>query len=558
MSERMWIEATTVGDLVDRAAAESSGDAVVLPDERATYSELAALTDRCARSLLALGVGPGDKVGILMPNCLDFVVGLVGAAKLGAVAVPINGRFKASELDHVITHGDIRVLLTATCTDGTDFPTLISETFPEVADEDAWQLDLQHAPVLRQLVDLRGERPGFLTRAQFEEAAERVSIEDVRRLQERVAIRDVAMLMYTSGTTARPKGCLLTHEALVRHAFNISRSRFFLTPEDRFWDVAPLFHIGGITPLYACFAARCAFVHPGFFEARAAFRQLEEERITLAYTFELMWAAIVNLPEFDPERLARIRLVMNIALPEKLAQFQELMPWAPQISSFGSTESASHVTLALADDTPEARFATLGTTLPGMELKIVDPETLADVPPGQVGELCWRGYNRFEGYYKDPEATAKAIDPDGWFHTGDLGFLDAEGRLVFAGRLKDMLKVGGENVAAVEVEDYLARHPAVNMAQVVAAPDARYTEVPAAFIELKPGATAPTEAELIEFCVGRIASYKVPRYVRFVDEWPMSGTKIQKFVLRDRIAQELKEHGIAEAPKPVRGAAASA
>jgi fatty-acyl-CoA synthase len=558
MSERMWIEATTIGELVDRAAAETSGDAVVLPDERATYPELAARSDRCARSLLALGVGPGDKVGILMPNCLDFVVSLIGAAKLGAVAVPINGRFKADELDYVITHGDIRVLLTATCTEGTDFPSLLSATFPEIADEDAWQLDLEQAPLLRQLVDMRGERPGFLTRAQFEEAAERVSIDDVRRLQERVAIRDVAMLMYTSGTTARPKGCLLTHEALVRHAFNIARSRFFLTPEDRFWDVAPLFHIGGITPLYACFAARCAFVHTGFFEATAAFRQLEEERVTVAYVFELMWAAMVNLPDFEPERLRRIRLVMNIALPEKLAQFQELMPWAPQISSFGSTESASHVTLALADDTPEARFATLGMTLPGMELKIVDPETLADLQPGQVGELCWRGYNRFEGYYKDPEATAKAIDPDGWFHTGDLGFLDAEGRLVFAGRLKDMLKVGGENVAAVEVEDYLARHPAVNMAQVVAAPDARYTEVPAAFIELKPGATPPTEAELIEFCVGQIASYKVPRYVRFIDEWPMSGTKIQKFVLRDRIAQELKEQGIAEAPKPVRGAAASA
>jgi fatty-acyl-CoA synthase len=207
------------------------------------------------------------------------------------------------------------------------------------------------------------------------------------------------------------------------------------------------------------------------------------------------------------------------------------------------------VTFALADDPPQARWRTLGTVLSGMEIEIVDPDTHAPLPAGETGELCWRGYNRFEGYYKDSEATATAIDSDGWFHTGDLGSLDAEGRLTFAGRLKDMLKVGGENVSALEVEDYLARHPAVSIVQVVAAPDARYSEVPAAFVELIPGATAPSEAELIEFCVGRIASFKVPRYVRFVDRWPMSGTKIQKFMLRERIASELRTQGITEAPK---------
>src|SRR5262249_21702976 len=155
---------------------------------------------------------------------------------------------------------------------------------------------------------------------------------------------------YTSGTTARPKGCLLTHEALVRHAFNIVGSRFFLTRDDRFWDVLPLFHIGGITPMYACFAARCAYVHTGFFQPAVALRQLEEERITVAYTFELMWSAVLNLPGFDPEKLRSLRLIMNIALPEKISQMQEVTPWAPHVSSFGSTESASHITLALPDD----------------------------------------------------------------------------------------------------------------------------------------------------------------------------------------------------------------
>ena len=185
---------------------------------------------------------------------------------------------------------------------------------------------------------------------------------------------------------------------------------------------------------------------------------------------------------------------------------------------------------------------------PGIEVKVVDPETGAERPSGQVGELCFRGYSRFEGYYKDPELTASVIDQDGWFHSADLAHLDAQGRVVYAGRLKDMLKVGGENVSALEVEDFMASHASVDIVQVVAAPDSRYGEVPAAYVQLKPEAEIG-EAELIDFCRGRIATYKVPRYVRFVNEWPMSGTKIQKFVLRERIAQELAGRGITEAPR---------
>jgi fatty-acyl-CoA synthase len=224
------------------------------------------------------------------------------------------------------------------------------------------------------------------------------------------------------------------------------------------------------------------------------------------------------------------------------------MPWAVEVTSFGCTESASNTTLGAADDPEELRLSTLGTVVPGMELKIVDHETGNELLPNEVGELCLRGYARFEGYYKDPEQTARAIDADGWFHTGDLGSLDEHGYLRYSGRLKDMLKVGGENVASIEIEDYLVRHPAVNIAQVVGAPDARYDEVPAAFVELKPGHSA-TADELIAFCVGKIATYKVPRYVRIVDEWPMSGTKIKKFVLREQIAMELAQLGISEAPK---------
>jgi fatty-acyl-CoA synthase len=550
--KRVFVETTTVGDLVDRAAAESGGDAIVFPGERVTYPELAELTDRFARSLRALGIGRQDKVGILMPNQLDYAAAFVGACKLGAVPVPINGRFKAHELSHVIAHADLKVLLTAAGPDeAVDFPGLLAEVFPDAARQEPERLRLEAARELRSLVHLNGERPGFLTRAAFEAGSDGISEEELRTLQSRVAVRDVAMLMYTSGTTAKPKGCLLTHEAVVRHGINVQRTKFHMSPEtsDVFWDPLPMFHIGGIVPMLGCIGNRATFVHAGHFDPLISLHQLQDERCTIAYpAFDLIWLAILDHPSYPEFDLSRLRLIQSITTPERMRDLQQRMPWAVEVTSFGCTESASNTTLGAADDPEELRLSTLGTVVPGMELKIVDHETGNELLPNEVGELCLRGYARFEGYYKDPEQTARAIDADGWFHTGDLGSLDEHGYLRYSGRLKDMLKVGGENVASIEIEDYLVRHPAVNIAQVVGAPDARYDEVPAAFVELKPGHSA-TADELIAFCVGKIATYKVPRYVRIVDEWPMSGTKIKKFVLREQIAMELAQLGISEAPK---------
>ena len=549
----MWIEATTLGDLVDRTAEWREGhEALVFPDARVRYRELADLIDAYARSLRGLGVGPGDHVGMLMPNRLEFVLVLLGTAKLGAVAVPVNGRFKAHELGHVVAHADLRVLAVAPGPPGTpDYPAMVAELFPEAGGQDPRALALDGAPRLRQIVDLGSNDPrsGLLSADGFAAAADGVPLEEVRTLQARVRIRDVGLLMYTSGTTSHPKGCLLTHEAIVRHGVNVQRTRFRTTPDDRFWDPLPLFHIGGIVPMVGCLGIGATFYHAGHFDPDQALDTLVGERITLAYpAFETIWLQVLDHPRFAASDLDALRIVQNIAIPEALARMDARLPTAIQVSSFGATECASNLTLPDPDDPLDVRTETLGTPLPGMELKIVDPETGVEQPTGVVGELCLRGYARFEGYYKDPEQTARAVDGDGWFHTGDLGSVDADGRLRYAGRLKDMLKVGGENVSALEVEGYLAGHAAVQIVQVVGVPDARYQEVPAAFVELRPGASA-TEEELVEFCVGRIATFKVPRYVRFVSEWPMSGTKIQKFVLRQRLADELAAAGITEAPR---------
>jgi fatty-acyl-CoA synthase len=550
----MWIEVTTVGHLVDRAAERSpNADAVVFPETRTTYGELSRLTDAMARSFVGLGIEAGDKVGILMPNRLEFVVAFIAAAKIGAVPVPINARFKAFELGHVISHADMRVLLTCAGPEGTtDYPAILTEVFPDLATQrDAWSLELAAAPRLGQIVDIDAERAGFLTRADLDAVGARGGSGEVAARQSRVRVRDIAMLMYTSGTSARPKGCLLTHEAMVRHAGNVARSRFLLAAEDSFWDPLPLFHIGGIVPMLGCFSVGARYCHAGHFEPGVALRMLEAERCTVLYpAFETIWLAVLDHPEFDRTDLSAVRLIQSIAVPERLAQLEERMPWAAQVSSYGSTESASNLTLTRPDDPYEVRINTLGQVLEGMELRVVDPETGDERPPGEVGELCFRGYSLFEGYYKDAELTRESFDAEGFFHTQDLGRLDEDGQLVYTGRLKDMLKVGGENVSALEVEGYLVTHPAVNIAQVVAAPDARYGEVPAAFLELKQEGSIE-EQDIIEFCLGRIATYKVPRHVRFVrrGEWPMSGTKIQKFVLRERISRELSESGISEAPR---------
>jgi fatty-acyl-CoA synthase len=242
-----------------------------------------------------------------------------------------------------------------------------------------------------------------------------------------------------------------------------------------------------------------------------------------------------------------VRAVLNVGVPERLRLMQKELPHAKLFSSFGSTEASSHLALTRPDDDPDFAFTTGGHPMPGMQVRVVDPDTGDDLQPNTEGEVLYRGSSLFDGYQNAPELTAQCIDEDGWFHSKDIGVLDPDGRLTFKSRLKDMLKVGGENVGAAEIEGLIAEHPAVQLVQVVSAPDAKYSEVAAAFVQLKAGASCE-EAEIVRWCIGKIASFKVPRYARFVEEWPMSGTKIRKTELRDRIAAELADAGVTEAP----------
>ena len=546
MASTPYIKVTTLGDLLLQAAdAYPQTAAVVFPDERVSYAELAARALRHARSLRALGVAPGDHVGLLMPTCMDFPELFFGIALCGAVAVPINARYQSGELAYVIENADlVTVITTSRVADHVNFVERLNGAFPDLPKaRDARCLSLNAAPRLRQLVLLGdSEAPGFLSHSQFADAAARVSEDEIMEVRSRVRLRDPGLMLYTSGTTANPKGCPISHEAMVRNSIALGRHRYQLTHEDRFWSPLPMFHIAAILPMVSIFDVGGTYLTMAHFDAGVALEMLQRDEVTVTYPcFVTIMSDLIKHPDFASTDLSRIRLMnSNFAVqPDWIREAMlQAMPDTVYVGTFGMTETAGTVCTSRVDDPLQARTHRLGVPLPGLEVRIVDADSGDEAGVGERGEILVRGYSLFDGYYKDAQKTAEAIDAQGWYHTGDIGSVDEDGQIMFFGRLKDMLKVGGENVAAAEIESYLATHPAVKLAQIVGVPDARLQEIPAAFVELEEG-NAASEQELIEFCKGRIAGFKVPRHVRFVTEWPMSTSKIQKFRLRDELIEEL-------------------
>jgi fatty-acyl-CoA synthase len=543
---RARIAVTTIGDLLLTAADRAPDDlALVLPERTLTYRQLADAALRRARALRGLGVKPRDKVGVLMHTCAEFVETFFAIAFCGAVIVPINARYKSNELAYVIENGDLVMIVTTDAVaDSVNFVERLTGALKDLPrNRNPLKLKVAGAPKLRNIVLFgRTRAPGFVTETQFDEAAQAVPELDVHRTRLRVRVRDVGLMLYTSGTTANPKGCLITHEAMVRNSIALGRHRYRLTREDRMWSPLPMFHIAAVLPMLAIFDVGGTYLTMGYFDAGVALGMLEEFKVTALYpSFVTIMQGLVYHPAFGATDLSSVKLMnSNFAVqPPGVAEpIMAAMPQALQVGSFGMTEAAGTVCTGGWDEAEVRRITRLGKPLPGLDVRIINPESGRELKNGLRGEVLVRGYSLFEGYYKDAEKTAQALDADGWFHTGDIGSLDDDGTIMFHGRIKDMLKVGGENVAAAEIEGLLQRHPAVKLAQVVGIPDAKYVEVPAAFVELKPGSKAG-EKELIEFCRKEISSFKVPRQVRFVTEWPMSSSKIQKFRLRDALVREL-------------------
>ena len=535
-------EVSTVGDLLVRSARRHPDrDAFVLPDARHTFADLEDRARVVARGLLGLGVGPGDRIGLLAANSIEYVEAFFGISLLGAVVVPINARHRADEIGYIVENGDlVAVLTTARVDQYVDFTRILQDGLPSLAGSpDPVHLDLPEAPRLRTVVLLSGtDRAGCLDRDRFDAIAATTTGNAVETHRSRVRVRDVAAMLYTSGTTANPKGCMLSHEAMTRGPVERARYRLGTGVDDVTWAPGPLFHIAALAPFLGSIGAGGTFLTDLHFEPGRALRMLAGERATVAFPwFPATMQPLLDHVDWDGSSLESLRSVFLIGPSVLLERVQDALPNCELVAACGMTEAAGIYAISDRDDSNELRATAQGRACPGVEIRIIDIETGHDVEPGVIGEILVRGYNVMEGYYKDPTKTAESLGSDRWLHTGDLYSFTVEGQVVFHGRLKDMLKVGGENVAAIEIESFLARHPAVQWVEVVGRPDPRLDEVPVAFVEVR-GGHSLTPDELVAFCTDRISRFKIPREVHFVDPgtWPMSATKINKRELRARLA----------------------
>ncbi len=533
---------TTGGVLAEAVRRWPQSDALIIGDTRLSYRELLDRTLVYARGLVGLGVKAGDHVGILMPNSDDYILLFHALGLIGATTLTINARYREDDLSYIVPASDMSLLfIGGQALPHADYRTLMTNVYPALA---AWNgrgnPDLAAAPRLRGVFNFADPRETIWpTCDALIEAAAAVPEAAVWGRARAVKGSDICLMMFSSGTTARPKACMLSHESLCRTGAALAK-RFRMTETDRIFDPLPFFHMSTMLPLAACRAAGSALIARLHFETGASLEEMERERATISYaSFPTMMSAFLAHPDFHKRDLSSLRLVHAVGPSDLLRRYHAAFPQAYLVNAYGLTEASGVACYSDLHDPQDVSIETNGRPFDGCAAKVVDPETLEDVPPGRSGEIWMRGFCIFAGYYKDPEGTARVKRPDGWLRTGDIGALDEDGRVIYRGRLKDMIKIGGENVAAIEIENYLCTHPDILIAQVIGVPDDHLLEVAAAFVEVKDGAEITAE-DVVRYCSGRIASFKIPRYVRFVRDWPMSATKIQKFKLLESFVPEGK------------------
>ena len=513
----------TIGDLLHRTAERYPERLAVASrhqGRRLTWAELSAEADRVARGLWALGVRRGDRVGLWSTNCIEWLMLHMGCARAGAALVNVNPAYRSHELQYTLTRSRMKVLLLWSRDKRADYREILERA------RHGLTLELEHVV--------------YLDSPEWE-----ALLEAEGRLPERVDAGDVANIQYTSGTTGLPKGVMLTHRNIVNNGQFLAQG-FHYTEQDVICLPVPLFHcFGCVIGTMTSVNTGAAIVLPNWtFDARATLQAVHEERATSVYGVPAMYVAELGLPEFASYDLTSLRTGMMSGAPcpvELMKRVLHEMHCRDLVIAYGQTETSPVVTMSDASDTIEIRVATVGRAMPQTEIRMVDMVTGETVPVGVQGEIVTRGYANMLGYDAEPEATAKTIDAEGWLHTGDLGILHEDGCVHLTGRSRDVIIRGGENIYPREVEEFLYTHPKVGEAQVVGIPDARLGEIVVAWVRLRPGVEA-TEAEIRGFCEGQIAYFKIPTYVRFVEDFPatLSG-KIQKYKMREF---EIAERGL--------------
>jgi len=519
---RAWFEAQTIGSLPERAARRWGGcEALCWEGRRWTFAQLSEGVNRVARGLMALGVEPGETVALWMLNRPEWIEAMFAVMKIGAVLVPINTRFRTDDVAYVLGHAEVRTLLLAARSGPIDYLGMARQAS-------------ERLPRLARMVALGQDLPGDVMAwdhlvaagAQVSEAA----------LSERAAAvdpDDMAFMPYTSGTTGFPKGVMHDH-AIVRNAIDRA-SRMGITPADTILMYLPLFHLFGFSEgALVSMVSGARQVLTETFDPAESLDLLVRERATILHGFDTHFKELMEAQARAPRDLSSVRtglLASGMSSSIPIAR-RARETFGPLMSGYGMSEVGVAATVSFLDSTEEQCVEASGYPAPGYEIRVIDPGSGRDQPADMPGEILVRSYMTMRGYFKNPEETARTLNAEGWLHTGDMGILRTDGHLRFLGRYKDMLKIGGENVDPMEVEAYLMGHPAINLAAVVGLPDARLAEMAVAFVRLEPGHRL-AEGEVIEFCRGKIASFKIPRRVAIVDDFPMTSSgKIQKVALR--------------------------
>ena len=539
------IDKTIPRVLAATAAAHGARDAAIFcaQDIRVSFAELAELVDQLATGLMEIGLEKGDRIGIWSPNRFEWVLTMFASARIGLILVNINPAYRLSELEFALNKVECKALVTANAFKSSNYIEMLETLAPELRSCPAGELVAARLPNLGTVIQMGdGEIPGMY---RFETVLQKGQPSQSGRLDAITATldpQDPINIQFTSGTTGTPKGATLTHFNILNNAHFTARI-LGLSERDRLCIPVPLYHcFGMVMGALACATTATAMVFPSEgFDPSATLRAVDRERCTALYGVPTMFVAELGLPDFADFDCSTLRTGIMAGSPcpiEVMKRVVSDMSMSEVTIAYGMTETSPVSLQSSVDDPIEKRVATVGRVHPHLEVKIID-ENGETVPVGSDGEVCTRGYSVMHGYWNDEDRTREAIDPDGWMHTGDLGRMDRDGYLNIVGRVKDMVIRGGENLYPKEIEDFLYRHPGILQVQVFGVPDLKYGEELCAWIVLKPGEEA-AEAEIRGFCEGQIAHLKIPRYIRFVDEIPMTVTgKPQKFKMRDAMVEEL-------------------
>ncbi|CAD5262006.1 MULTISPECIES: AMP-binding protein [Halomonadaceae] len=538
----------TIGDKFDQIATQhADNDALIVLHQNIhwSYRQLQEEVNRCARALLSIGVKKGDRVAIWAPNCSEWTLTQFATAKIGAILVNINPSYRTHELEYALNQSGARFLVTANSFKSSDYSAMLYELAPELKTSNDGELKSQKLPDLECIINLSSEKLSGMWRwSDLMKEANKVSQTDVDDLQATLQFDDAINIQYTSGTTGFPKGATLSHHNILNNGFFVAESMGF-TSEDRLVIPVPLYHcFGMVMGNLGCMTHGATMIYPDEgFDPGKVLKAVHDQKATALYGVPTMFIAELEHEGFASTDFSTLRtgiMAGSICPAEIMKQVINKMNMKGVQIAYGMTETSPVSTQTGANDSIEKRVSTVGRTQPHLENKIVDPGNGGILPRGEIGELCTRGYSVMLKYWNNDKATAEAIDEAGWMHTGDLATMDEEGYIQIVGRIKDMVIRGGENVYPKEIEEFLYAHPAISEVQVTGVPDKKYGEELIAWVKLNSTAGDVTGEELREYCKGKITHFKIPRYFKFVDEFPMTVTgKIQKFKMREISIQEL-------------------